>query len=142
MFRSAVRRAAHLWPPNLHNPIQIIPFLNSFSYNKSQLLSKPPILNNLNLFQPLPRSFSRVTEAAEAASSTDAYEVEEMMQERLQKLNKAEAVDSKINRKLQRSPARMGKWKYHALQRRQMKIETEAWEQAAKEYKVLKKLIN
>lgn len=98
------------------------------------------------------RSFASVAEAAEAVSSTDADEVEEM-QEMLEELSKVEVngtnsgsagisvvEDRNRGRNAQRTqhrPLGMGTGKYAILRRRQIKIETEAWEQAAKEYKEL-----
>lgn len=92
------------------------------------------------------RSFASVAEAAEAVSCTDADEVAEM-QEMLEELSKVEA-DNDISFVEDRDKARsvqskrqkhrgMGAGKYAMLRRRQIKIETEAWEKAANEYKEL-----
>lgn len=96
------------------------------------------------------RSFASVAEAeveVEAASSTDADEAAEI-QEILEELSKVQVSTSnnaasentngkRIFEKTQHRPLGMGTGKYAILRRRQIKIETEAWEQAAKEYKEL-----
>ncbi|KAK0585678.1 hypothetical protein LWI29_032249 [Acer saccharum] len=81
-----------------------------------------------------PRGYVSV---AEAISSTDVEEdvsVVEEIQDILQGMKKEE---KKEGRKRQRVARGMGSGKYQMLRRRQVKVETEAWEQAAKEYKEL-----
>ncbi|RAL46781.1 hypothetical protein DM860_005060 [Cuscuta australis] len=86
------------------------------------------------------KSFASVAEAVEIFSSETeesapavANEVEvllaEMRREDLNKLNEF--------RRKQTMSRGMGVWKYVALKRRQVKIETEAWEKATKEYREL-----
>ena len=83
-------------------------------------------------------------------SSTDADEVEDIhgILEELNKLKvdtSSSSVESsnrssnrtKNSERTQHRPLGMGTGKYAILRRRQIKIETEAWEQAAKEYKEL-----
>ncbi|KAI9153573.1 hypothetical protein LWI28_013283 [Acer negundo] len=81
-----------------------------------------------------PRGYVSV---AEAISSTDVEEdvsVVEEIQDILQGMKKEEKNEG---RKRQRVARGMGSAKYQMLRRRQVKVETEAWEQAAKEYKEL-----
>lgn len=79
-------------------------------------------------------------------SSTDADEAAEV-QEMLEELKNVQ-IDSRSGQanvdnrarnlpRTQQRPLGMGAGKYAILRRRQVKIETEAWEQAAKEYKEL-----
>ncbi|KAM0936472.1 putative DNA-directed RNA polymerase [Dioscorea sansibarensis] len=97
-------------------------------------------------------SFRGFASVAEAVSSTDVDEEAaciEGIQGMLEELSKAEAVgtqgrnegfDEKYRRPQpvqQRTVCGIGSGKYLILKRRQIKIETEAWEQAAKEYKEL-----
>lgn len=77
--------------------------------------------------------------AEAVSSSTDIDEevpVVEEVQELLQGLKKAEDEQRAI---LKRKERGMSYGRYRMLRRRQVKIETEAWEQAAKEYKELLK---
>ncbi|KAG6516375.1 DNA-directed RNA polymerase 2, chloroplastic/mitochondrial-like [Zingiber officinale] len=91
------------------------------------------------------RSFTSI---AEAVSSTDADEdtstIEEMRNDNSGGGGKHKddgiVTEVKMNQQFQKSPrmiAGMISGKYLSLHRRQVKIETEAWEQAAKEYKEL-----
>lgn len=76
--------------------------------------------------------------AAEALVSTSEEEVDEI-QELIEALNKEIDVKSPDIRE-QRQPKMvggMGLGKYNSLRRRQIKMETEAWEDAAKEYQEL-----
>ncbi|XP_077237659.1 DNA-directed RNA polymerase 1B, mitochondrial-like [Tasmannia lanceolata] len=92
--------------------------------------------NSINLgFSNQAKGFASV---AEAVSSTDVEEdvcVEEM-QGVLEQISKGENKDD-LGHKQQKPMGGMGQGKYVMLRRRQVKIETEAWEQAAKEYKEL-----
>ncbi|KAJ7971138.1 DNA-directed RNA polymerase [Quillaja saponaria] len=80
---------------------------------------------------------------AEAVSSTDVEEensVVEEIQELLKTMSKEERRQVQSRRRRQQTLVRgMGQKKYMLLRRRQVKIETEAWEQAAKEYQELLK---
>ncbi|XP_044480986.1 DNA-directed RNA polymerase 2, chloroplastic/mitochondrial-like [Mangifera indica] len=79
------------------------------------------------------------TSVAEAVSSTDIEEdvsVVDEIQELLQEMKKEEHKEG-VNTQSKKFEKGMGSTKYQKLKRRQVKIETEAWEQAAKEYKEL-----
>ncbi|KAK3212300.1 hypothetical protein Dsin_017006 [Dipteronia sinensis] len=81
-----------------------------------------------------PRGYVSV---AEAISSTDVEEdvsIVEEIQDILQGMKKEEQKEGKERQRVVRG---MGSGKYQMLRRRQVKVETEAWEQAAKEYKEL-----
>lgn len=76
-----------------------------------------------------PKGYSSV---AEAVSSTDVDEdasVDGKVQESVQEMSKEE--------KRLKPVKGMGQWKYNMLRRRQVTIEAEAWENAAKEYREL-----
>lgn len=85
-----------------------------------------------------PRGYVSV---AEAVSSTDVDEdvsVVEEIQELLGELKKEERKENDvIRRRRQQEDRKMGQGKYLSLRRRQVKVETEAWEQAVKEYREL-----
>ncbi|KAL5739458.1 hypothetical protein ACOSQ2_028638 [Xanthoceras sorbifolium] len=78
---------------------------------------------------------------AEAVSSTDVEEdvsVVEEIQELLHEMKKEEKKEGGHGQQERQRVVRgTGSGKYQMLRRRQVKIETEAWEQAAKEYKEL-----
>ncbi|OMO52644.1 DNA-directed RNA polymerase, phage-type [Corchorus capsularis] len=85
-----------------------------------------------------PRGYVSV---AEAVSSTDVEEdvsmveeIKELLKEMRKEQKKEVSMKSRRCREIERG---MGNNKYRMLKRRQVKIETEAWEQAAKEYKEL-----
>lgn len=86
-----------------------------------------------------PRGYVSVAEAV--SSATDVEEdvsVVEEVQELLQEMRKEEGRDSeRMRRRRLKVEHGMGTAKYQALRRRQVKIEAEAWEQAAKEYREL-----
>lgn len=97
------------------------------------------VLRNENWCNGLcPKGYASV---AEAVSSTDAEEdvsVVEEIKELLYEMKKEERKDGENSQeKRGRIPRGMGSGRYHVLRRRQVKIETEAWEQAANEYKEL-----
>ncbi|XP_044505742.1 DNA-directed RNA polymerase 2, chloroplastic/mitochondrial-like isoform X2 [Mangifera indica] len=75
---------------------------------------------------------------AEAVSSTDVEEdvsVVDKIQELVQEMKKEEHKEEVNSKRKSKNFGRgMGSTKYQMLRRRQVKIETEAWEQAAKEY--------
>ncbi|KAM1954398.1 hypothetical protein ACFX1T_023745 [Malus domestica] len=85
-----------------------------------------------------PKGYASV---AEAVSSTDAEEdvsVVDEVQELLQQMSKEGKRQTDHWRRMRQRRVRgMGQAKYLALKRRQIKIETEAWERAAKEYREL-----
>ncbi|XP_075474068.1 DNA-directed RNA polymerase 2B, chloroplastic/mitochondrial-like isoform X1 [Primulina tabacum] len=89
------------------------------------------------------RSYATVAEAVEV-SHTDLEEdsipnvcAADEFQELLNEVRKEERRKYSMQWRRQRYVKGMGKGKYRALKRRQVKIETEAWVQAAKEYKEL-----
>ncbi|BFG26451.1 hypothetical protein CerSpe_127250 [Prunus speciosa] len=85
-----------------------------------------------------PKGYASV---AEAISSTDVEEdvsVVDEVQELLQQMSIEEKKEAQYKQRTRLNRARgMGQGKYHMLKRRQIKIETEAWERAAKEYREL-----
>lgn len=77
--------------------------------------------------------------AAEALVSTSEEEVDEI-QELVEQLNKeidAKSPDIQGRRQQPKMVGGMGLGKYNILRRRQIKVETEAWEEAAREYQEL-----
>ncbi|KAL6961101.1 DNA-directed RNA polymerase 2, chloroplastic/mitochondrial, variant 2 [Sarracenia purpurea var. burkii] len=96
--------------------------------------------NQISVYGLFPKSYASVAEAV-SLSSTDAEEddpASDEIQELLAEMSKEEKKEVAFRRAaLQRAERGMCKGKYLMLRRRQVKIETEAWEQAAKEYKEL-----
>lgn len=78
---------------------------------------------------------SAAAEAIISTSEEDVDEIQELIEE-MERQNKAMEV-SYQQQKQQKMVGGMGMGKYHILRKRQVKIETEAWEQAAKEYEEL-----
>lgn len=86
------------------------------------------------------KSYASVAEAVEVSSSEaeENVSVTDEVEELLAEMRREEKKQFHCEwRKRQRVSRGMGRWKYQALKRRQTKIETEAWEKAAKEYKEL-----
>ncbi|KAL3654335.1 DNA-directed RNA polymerase 1, mitochondrial [Castilleja foliolosa] len=79
------------------------------------------------------RGYSTAAEAIASTSEEDADEIQELINE----LNKQSNVKGTGVQKQPRTVGGMGLGKYNALRRRQIKMETEAWEDAAKEYQEL-----
>uniref|UniRef100_A0A5B6YJ87 DNA-directed RNA polymerase N-terminal domain-containing protein n=1 Tax=Davidia involucrata TaxID=16924 RepID=A0A5B6YJ87_DAVIN len=80
------------------------------------------------------KGYASVAEAIASTEEEDVDEVQELIEE-MNKINKAES-----NFRQAKQPklvGGMGQGKYHILRRRQIKMETEAWEDAAKEYQEL-----
>lgn len=164
MWRSVARRAPRVisYLTSAHEPVlssrartfapllfaneQLVQFHESWFQKKTQLTHFSPIFFQI-------RSLGSVAEA-EAASSTDAEEetstsIEEM--DLLEQMRTSEAAPGRqINgsapspeikapdtRPEPKRPHGYSMGKYTVLRKRQMKIETEAWEQAAREYKEL-----
>ncbi|VFQ85465.1 unnamed protein product [Cuscuta campestris] len=78
-----------------------------------------------------PRGYATAAEALVSSSEEDADEIREVV---------GEGSEDILMEKHQKQPkmiAGMGIWKYNALRKRQIKIETEAWEEAAREYQEL-----
>ena len=93
-----------------------------------------------------PKGYVSVAEAeaeAEVSLSIDVEDdilVGEEVPELLQEMNKEEKRQVEYKRRRRRTMMRgMGQRKYQMLRRRQVRIETEAWEQAAKERKKMRK---
>ncbi|XP_061977029.1 DNA-directed RNA polymerase 2B, chloroplastic/mitochondrial-like [Populus nigra] len=97
--------------------------------------------SNGNLCSGLcPRGYESVAEAVSSTDVEDNVVVDEELQELLQETRKEEEKEKDFRRRRRLHANRgMGSGKYKALRRRQVKIEAEAWEQAAKEYKELLK---
>ncbi|KAJ7000731.1 DNA-directed RNA polymerase 2B [Populus alba x Populus x berolinensis] len=97
--------------------------------------------SNGNLCSGLcPRGYVSVAEAVSSTDVEDNVVVDEELQELLQQTRKEEEKEKDFRRRRRLHANRgMGSGKYKALRRRQVKIEAEAWEQAAKEYKELLK---
>lgn len=75
--------------------------------------------------------------AAEAIASTSEEDIDEI-QELIEEMNKEnEALKSSLQPKQPKTIGGMGIGKYNILRRKQIKVETEAWEEAAKEYQEL-----
>lgn len=86
------------------------------------------------------KSYASVAEAVEVlhSESEENVSVTDEVEELLAEMRREEKKQFHSEwRKRQRVSRGMGRWKYQALKRRQIKIETEAWEKAAKEYKEL-----
>lgn len=96
-------------------------------------------LSNFNRFSGAFRGYAT---AAEALVSTSEEDVDEIRQEIEDMNTRNNSVNLSFQRQNQqkkepRMVAGMGIGKYHILRRRQIKMETEAWENAAKEYQEL-----
>ncbi|XP_057494062.1 DNA-directed RNA polymerase 1B, mitochondrial-like isoform X2 [Actinidia eriantha] len=75
---------------------------------------------------------------AEAIDSTEEEEDSDEIQELIEEMNKVTRDASSVQQaKQQKLIGGMGPGKYHMLRRRQLKMETEAWQEAAKEYQEL-----
>lgn len=108
---------------------------------QDEFLGRPSfgfLRNQVSVNMLCPKSYMSVAEAI-SISSTDAEddapvgdEVHELLEE-IKKEDRREAVLTRRAR--QRKERGMSQRRYHVLRQRQVKIETEAWEQAAKEYK-------
>ncbi|XP_060192764.1 DNA-directed RNA polymerase 2B, chloroplastic/mitochondrial isoform X2 [Lycium barbarum] len=116
--------------------------------NLGEFLPGDEFLNRPLLYAMKSQDFCRKNYAsvaeAEAASSTDADEdtkdvsVVGEVQELLTEFKKEEKKQFDFMRRKQRMlTSGMGHRKYNSLKRRQVKVETEAWELAAKEYREL-----
>lgn len=80
------------------------------------------------------RGYASVAEALASTSEEDVDEVQELIEE-MDRHNE-ETMASK-QQKQPKTIGGMGVWRYNVLKKRQIKIETEAWEEAAKEYQEL-----
>lgn len=79
------------------------------------------------------RYYASVAEAIVSASSEEDDEIRELVEE----INKYSKKEQPLHPKEVKLIAGMPQGRYHALRKRQVKIETEAWEDAAKEYQEL-----
>ncbi|KAI4352341.1 hypothetical protein L6164_006604 [Bauhinia variegata] len=116
---------------------------NNDIMSQEDYLGKPSsesLRNHIGFSKFCPRGYATVAEAEVACSSTDVEEDENVdeIQELLHEMRKQEKRDLDQRRRDLHYMARgMGQSKYQSLRRRQVKIETEAWEQAAQEYREL-----
>ncbi|CAA0828792.1 DNA-directed RNA polymerase 1- mitochondrial [Striga hermonthica] len=79
------------------------------------------------------RSYASVAEAVASTSEEEAEEIQELINE----IAKQTDVKGPTDQKQQKTVSGMPVGKYTVLRRRQIKIETAAWEEAAKEYQEL-----
>lgn len=85
-----------------------------------------------------PKSYASVAEAISATDTEEDTSVGDEIQGLLKEISKEGQGNFQSKQsKRPKMVAGVAIGKYHILKRRQMKIETEAWEQAAKEYKEL-----
>ncbi|XP_022844750.1 DNA-directed RNA polymerase 2B, chloroplastic/mitochondrial-like isoform X4 [Olea europaea var. sylvestris] len=115
-------------------------------FTRDEVVGRPifsAVRSQVNSYGLCPKGYASVAEAV-AVSPTDVEDdyydvnlsVADEVQELLTEMKKVERKQYCM-RWRQQSDHGMGKQKYQALRRRQARIETEAWEQAAKEYKEL-----
>lgn len=105
--------------------------------SQDNILGQPILLNSSYDFSTY--GVKGYASAAEAIVSTDAEDESsgsDEIQELLDVMNRENKVDSYFKGP-KKMVAGMGINKYHMLRRRQVKMETEAWEEAAKEYQEL-----
>ncbi|GFZ18340.1 male gametophyte defective 3 [Actinidia rufa] len=80
------------------------------------------------------RDLGSVAEAIDSTEEEDSDEIQELIEE----MNKVTKDESSVQQAKQpKLIGGMGPGKYHMLRRRQLKMETEAWQEAAKEYQEL-----
>ncbi|PSR88201.1 DNA-directed RNA polymerase [Actinidia chinensis var. chinensis] len=80
------------------------------------------------------RGLGSVAEAIDSTEEEDSDEIQELIEE----MNKVTKDESSVQQAKQpKLIGGMGPGKYHMLRRRQLKMETEAWQEAAKEYQEL-----
>lgn len=112
---------------------------------RDEFLARPSLniaRNQISINGLNQKSYASLAEAI-AVSSTDVEEdtsvvAADEVQELLSEMKKEDGRQMSFRRrKHHRTVYGMGRKKYHTLKRRQVKIETEAWEQAANEYKEL-----
>ncbi|XAR65326.1 DNA-directed RNA polymerase [Bertholletia excelsa] len=89
--------------------------------------------NSISNYSRNVRCYGSAVEAIVSAEE-DSDEIHELLEE-IDKVTKAES--STDQPKQLKLIGGMGQWKYNLLRRRQIKMETEAWEEAAKEYQEL-----
>lgn len=85
-----------------------------------------------------PRSYASVAEAIPSTDVEEDVSIVDEVQQLLQEMKKEERKVSRYTRRRQKiEETGMSPGKYQYLRKRQVKIETEAWEQAANEYREL-----
>ncbi|XP_059655628.1 DNA-directed RNA polymerase 1B, mitochondrial-like [Cornus florida] len=81
-----------------------------------------------------PKGYASIAEAIASTEEEDSDEIQELVEQ----MNKESKVKSNFQQANQPKLVNgIGQGKYYALRRRQVKMETEAWEEAAKEYQEL-----
>ncbi|WCJ25474.1 DNA-directed RNA polymerase 1 mitochondrial [Euphorbia peplus] len=161
MWRNAVKLAISRTPSNSHSPLRTCTLFshpdkfnsNPLNASDSRFVFRPfgrissnddylgktsfGFTKSFDFSRVWSESYASVAEAEAVTSSTDVEDDvsgSEEVQELLTGLQRAEAQQRKYAKKKERG---MAYSRYRVLRRRQVKIETEAWEQAAKEYKEL-----
>ena len=90
----------------------------------------------------LARGYGSVAEVIESTDTEDDYpgsdEVQKLLEEMLKEEEKRKSKPQLEEQKKDVGVEGMVSYKYKLLRRRQIKMETEAWEEAAREYQVLK----
>lgn len=136
IFAPEAPKGLNSWLP----PSSLVPLLRR--------MARPAPLRRDDFAAPERFSFRRsYAGAAEAIASTTEEELSgsEEIQELMEEMKKHIEVPSDLERWLMPQPppqqqkriAGMGMSKYHMLKKRQVKMETEAWEEAAREYQEL-----
>ncbi|KDP31418.1 hypothetical protein JCGZ_11794 [Jatropha curcas] len=132
-------------------PLEIPTFFNSpyspLYFSRMLVLSSPSdelsksftnFRNPLGLSPPFLKSYA--TAAAQSILSTDEsdFSGSDELQEQIEEINKHhQKMEMQFRPQQKKTIAGMGVGKYTILKRRQVKMETEAWEEAAKEYQEL-----
>lgn len=123
-------------PPSVNSGYSVQGFLRSGTESSQKdKLGRPSSLNSAKPFgvSGFCKSYASVAEAiVEEDSSSGPDENQELLEE----IVRGNMVDSFI-KKPKKMAGGMGIAKYNMLRKRQIKIETEAWEEAAKEYQEL-----
>ncbi|XP_004509767.1 DNA-directed RNA polymerase 1B, mitochondrial-like [Cicer arietinum] len=83
------------------------------------------------------RGYGSVAEAIESSDTEDDHSGCEEVQKLLEEMVKEEKKKPELENQKNNSGGGMASYKYKMLKRRQIKIETEAWEEAAREYQEL-----
>ncbi|KAF2282942.1 hypothetical protein GH714_043259 [Hevea brasiliensis] len=108
--------------------------------SQSDGLRKPNFTNLTNPFGLSAFSKSYATAVARAIVSTDEsdFSGSDELQEYVEEIDKLhQKMEAQLRPQQKKTIAGMGIGKYNILKRRQIKMETEAWEEAAKEYQEL-----
>lgn len=115
-------------------------YRDSYFREKSERGSREfSAFSNFNRFCEAFRGYATAAEALVSTSEEDTDEIQEEIEDMNTRNNSVNLSSQQQNQ--QKKPPKMvegmGKGKYHILRKRQMKVETEAWEEAAKEYQEL-----